>query len=346
LAGVATAHPDLKAKVEYLPQKTTADYVRKLDGYHGLLSLGMYRNEKNELQAIPFVVPGGRFNEMYGWDSYFIVLGLLQDNRLELAKAMVDNFIYEIDHYGKILNANRTYYLTRSQPPFLTSMIIAVYERFPKNAESKDWLRTALSAAIREYYGVWMNPSRLTKTGLSRYFDSGYGQPPEVEDGHFSSVSSRFVKQLGGDAKSLEEDYKQGKWKNPELDAYFVHDRCMRESGHDTSYRLEDRCADLVTVDLNSLIYKIETDVAETIEKEFNGQIKTADGKMQRSSDWLAAAKKRKELVNRYLWNEKRGMFFDYDVARGRIADYVSATTLYPLASGLASKEQAEALVK
>ena len=75
-----------------------------------------------------YVVPGGQFNEMYGWDSYFIILGLLRANRLELAKGMVENFFYEIEHYGSILNANRTYYLTRSQPPFLTSMILAVYD--------------------------------------------------------------------------------------------------------------------------------------------------------------------------------------------------------------------------
>ena len=77
----------------------------------------------------PYVVPGGRFNEMYGWDSYFIQLGLLRDNDVALAKDMADNFLYEIRNYGKILNANRTYYLTRSQPPFLTQMLLGVYQR-------------------------------------------------------------------------------------------------------------------------------------------------------------------------------------------------------------------------
>src|ERR1039457_3342846 len=72
----------------------------------------------------PYVVPGGRFNEMYGWDSYFIQVGLLRDGELALAKGMADNFLYEIREYGKILNANRTYYLTRSQPPFLTQMLL------------------------------------------------------------------------------------------------------------------------------------------------------------------------------------------------------------------------------
>src|SRR3982074_104078 len=75
-----------------------------------------------------YVVPGGRFNEMYGWDSYFIILGLLRDGRTGLARGMVENFLFEIENYGALLNANRTYYLTRSQPPFLSSMVLAVYE--------------------------------------------------------------------------------------------------------------------------------------------------------------------------------------------------------------------------
>src|SRR5258708_16043917 len=75
----------------------------------------------------PYVVPGGQFNEMSGWDSYFIIRGLLRDHRTELAKGMVENFFFEINHYGGGFNAKRTYYFTPSPPPFFTSMIMAVY---------------------------------------------------------------------------------------------------------------------------------------------------------------------------------------------------------------------------
>lgn len=340
-SSIAAARPELKMKVDLLPEKITASYVRGLDGYHGLLTLAMKSNE-----PLPFVVPGGRFNEMYGWDSYFITLGLLEDNRIDLAKSMVDNFVYEITHYGAILNANRTYYLTRSQPPFLTSMALAVYEHLPKDTASKEWLKTAMQAAIQEYYQVWMNPNRLTKIGLSRYFDSGKGPPPEVEPGHFNVVLADFAKKRGMDVKTFEDAYKSGKLKVPELDEYFVHDRCMRESGHDTSYRLEGRCADLTTVDLNSLLYKIEIDIASTLDKEFAGTIDLTYSKREKSSDWAKKAQQRKALINRYLWNAQRGMFFDYDFVHGKQIEYVSATTLYPLWAGLASKEQAEQLIK
>jgi alpha,alpha-trehalase len=209
---------------------------------------------------------------MYGWDSYFITLGLLQDNRVELAQSMVDHFVYQINHYGKILNANRTYYLTRSQPPFLTSMIREVYSRLPENSLKKRWLRSSLEAAIKEYETVWMGRVHLTKTGLSRYFDIGYGVPPEVEPGHFDAVFIPYAEKYNMSVEEFEREYKAGKIKVPELDQYFIHDRAMRESGHDTSYRLIGLCADLITVDLNSLLYKIETDIAAIIEEEFGGK--------------------------------------------------------------------------
>ena len=114
----------------------------------------------------PYVVPGGRFNEMYGWDSYFILLGLVEDKRTELARGMVENFFYEIENYGAILNANRTYFFTRSQPPFLSSMIREVYEHPAGKPLSKAWLAKAYGYAERDY-ALWTSPvHRAGDTGL------------------------------------------------------------------------------------------------------------------------------------------------------------------------------------
>src|SRR5215472_9797854 len=111
--------------------------------------------------ANKYVVPGGRFNEMYGWDSYFIVRGLVEDNRIELAQGMVENFFFEIEHYGAVLNANRTYYLTRSQPPFLTSMILDVYQaRKAPGPEDRAWLAKAYDYA-RKDYALWTQAPHL-----------------------------------------------------------------------------------------------------------------------------------------------------------------------------------------
>src|SRR2546425_12412427 len=110
LRAVLSAEDLRRIDLRTLPERP--DQIRE----HGLLYL-----------PYPYVVPGGRFNEMYGWDSYFIIRGLLRAGRVELARGMVDNFFFEIEHYGAMLNANRTYYLTRSHPPFLSSMFVDVY---------------------------------------------------------------------------------------------------------------------------------------------------------------------------------------------------------------------------
>src|SRR5215468_590067 len=126
-----------------------------------------------------YVVPGGRFNEMYGWDSYFIVRGLIEDKRIPLARGMVENFFFEIEHYGTVLNANRTYFLTRSQPPFLTSMIMAVYEaEKAQGKEDRDLLEKGYRFGAKDYE-MWVHDPHLAgDTGLSRYYDFGIGPAP------------------------------------------------------------------------------------------------------------------------------------------------------------------------
>jgi alpha,alpha-trehalase len=207
-------------------------------------------------------------------------------------------------------------------------------------------LRDVLGAAIVEYKTIWMNGDHLTRTGLSRYFDTGTGPCPEVEPGHYDQVYAKYAKKYGMDTNTFEEAYKSGRVKIPELDAYFVNDRAMRESGHDTSYRLVGKCADLVTVDLNSLLYKIETDIAAVIQDEFGGTYTATDGSTETSEVWGARADHRRQLMDKYLWNERKGMFFDYDFVRDHQTGYISATTFYPLWAGLATKHQAEQVVR
>lgn len=316
-------------KVLRLRETITPEYVKSLEGKHGLLPLALRKTDSG-IEGVPFVVPGGRFNEMYGWDSYFEALGLLADDRIDLAKAMVDNFVYEIRHYGKILNANRTYYLTRSQPPFLTSMTLAVYEHLPKTDASKQWLRGVLAAAIKEYQTVWMNENHLTETGLSRYYGSGLGIPPEVEQGHFDPILKPYAAKHDLSIAAFRQRYEQGRIDEPELDRFFRHDRAVRESGHDTTYRWRvdgrDRAADFVTVDLNALLYKYELDIAFMLDKIFADAVEG-----QSADEWYAKADKRKRLILKYLWNPDKHLFFDYCLPAQRQSGYISATTFYPL---------------
>ena len=228
---VAADRPEIRLDVQMLPEKITPELLRDLNLRPGLLTVAMEevtdpKSGEKTLRGVPFVVPGGRFNEFYGWDSYFESLGLLVNDRVDLAKGMVDNFCFCIKNYGKILNATRSYYLCRSQPPFLTDMTLRVYERIKDDEGSKEWLRLALLAAIKEYSSVWTAEPRYDAgTGLSRYLPEGLGVPPETEPGHFSTVLTPYAEKHGMTYDEFVEAYTWGKVKEPELDTYFEHDR-------------------------------------------------------------------------------------------------------------------------
>lgn len=320
-----------------LPEDISPTYVKSIDKKPGILSLKL-ENNNGEIKGVPFVVPGGRFNEMYGWDSYFESVGLMLDGKIHLAKAMADNFQYQIEHYGKILNANRSYYLTRTQPPFYSSLIREVYSI----TQDKEWLDSHLKTAIKEYETVWMvEGKRLTKNGLNRYLAEGIGIPPETEEGHFDAIIKPLADELNISIESYIEQYDSGKIKNSDLDLYFLHDRSVRESGHDTSYRLDGNCADLNLVELSAMLYKYETDFAEIIQQEFNDEFQQYD-----SNYCIQKSEVRKAAMNQYMWNEEKGMFFDFDVTNNQQTDFVAVTTLTPLWANMCSKEQAEKLIK
>jgi len=360
---VADTRPHLQLDVQRLPEDISPQYVKSINTLPGILALAMRKVPDSHgnmiLRGVPFVVPGGRFNEMYGWDSYFESLGLIVDGRVDLGKDMVDNFIYEIKHYGKILNANRSYYLTRSQPPFLTDMALKVYERLPADQEqaNKEWLATAIVAAIKEYHTVWMTAPRLDpKTGLSCFHPTGIGMPPETEASHFDHIVEPYANALGVDILTYQAMYNDGRVKEPRLDAYFTHDRGVRESGHDTTYRLEKKCADLATVDLQALLYKYEMDIGRTIRDVFNDRFEIPLTKEQQNAGtpatietsevWFERARTRTAALNKYCWNEEKGLYFDYDTRLEEQSVYESVTNFYALWAGCASEAQAAKLME
>jgi alpha,alpha-trehalase len=342
---VAREQPDLGLEVWRLPETITPEYVLGLNERPGILSLELVEDDAGLVRGLPFVVPGGRFNELYGWDSYFIVLGLLQDGFVERAKGMVTHFLYEIEHYGQILNANRSYFLTRSQPPFLTAMGWAVYEHL-EGQDRDAWFAEVIRTAIREYETVWTRPPKLTETGLSRYYASGIGMPPETEVEHFDGHLKPYAEAAGMDMAQYRKAIRWREVVVPELDEYFVHDRTLRESGHDNSYRLEGRAAHLCTVDLNSLLYRYETDIARALKELFGDAMETPHGTVQTSAAWEERAERRRERMSRLCWNEERGIFFDYDFVQGKQTGFESVTTLYPMWAGLATREQAATLLE
>jgi alpha,alpha-trehalase len=290
---------------------------------------------------LPYVVPGGRFNEMYGWDSYFIQVGLLRDGELTLAKGMADNFLYEIREYGKILNANRTYYLTRSQPPFLTQMLLGVF----KKTQDRKWLEAAIPA-VEKYYRFWTTEPHLTgETGLSRYFDTGEGPAPEVISAerdakgltHYDRVKEYYRTHQVTDYE-VGEYYDRGRDQLTML--FYKGDRSMRESGFDPSNRFGQFNVDIIHYDpvcLNSLLYMMETETA---------MILGVLGRESEADVWQKRGEERAERINRLMWDEKDGLYYDYDFLHKRVRRYPFLTTFFPLWAGIATKEQAAAVEK
>jgi len=284
----------------------------------------------------PYVVPGGRFNEMYGWDSYFIQVGLLRDGETGLARDMVDNFVYQVEHYGKVLNANRTYYLTRSQPPFLTRMILGVHRRQKDLA----WLRR-VAPAVESYYRYWAEgPHAVAATGLARYYDEGEGPAPEVVSSERDAEGRTHYDRVREYYRTREvTDYDLGRFYNRGADAltplFYKGDRSMRESGFDPSNRFGPFNAAVIDynpVCLNSLLYVMERDAAE---------IMRLLGRRGEARAWEARARRRASRINRLTWHEGDGLYYDYDFNAGRVRRYPFVTTFYPLWAGLASRRQA-----
>jgi len=321
-----------------------------------------------------YVVPGGRFNEMYGWDSYFIVRGLVRDGRIDLAKGMIENFFFEIEHYGTVLNANRSYYLSRSQPPFLTSMIVAVHEaEKAAGHDDKKWLERALAFAAKDWEMWTREPHLAGDTGLARYYDFGDTPAPESlkdETDHYRKVASYFLNHPEQDRGYLVRKTVSSKKlvTAPVGKHYLVQicdvstsaervgceeteeitlsrdfyraDRSMRESGFDVSFRFGPHGAathHYAAVCLNSLLYKYERDLAA---------ISAELGHAKEAGEWKKRAEQRGENIQKYLWDAQRGFFFDYNTERKERSTYEYITTFYPLWAGLATKEQAAAVMK
>jgi len=353
---VATVQQRCKVEVRRLPRKIThmGDVRVSEIPAEGLLYL-----------PNRYVVPGGRFNEMYGWDSYFIVLGLVADKRVELARGMIENFFFEIENYGSVLNANRTYYLTRSQPPFLTSMIREVYEHPANVSISKAWLAKAYGYAKRDY-NVWTTSPHLAgDTGLARYDDIGEGPVPEMADDStyypdvirwllaHPAIHTDYMVDAPDDptpdqivdlAKTSCDIAASRVCANAHVDGhrlsadFYRGDRAMRESGFDPSFRFgpfSGSTNHYAPVCLNSLLYKYERDMAH---------FATLLGLKDDATQWSNRAAARRAAINKYLWDPNRGMFYDYDFTTHKISNYNYISTFYPLWAGVATAQQATAL--
>lgn len=275
----------------------------------------------------PYVVPGGRFREVYYWDSYFTMLGLAESGHWDRVQDMIDNFAWELDTYGHIPNGNRSYYLSRSQPPFFSLMIdlLATHEG--------DKAYTRYLPQLQKEYDYWMADSDSVAAG---------------------SASKRVIKLTDGtllnrywdmrDAPRTEswlDDVKTAN-KAPERNKQEMYRelRAGAASGWDFSSRwftdaknlATIRTTQLAPVDLNSLLFHLE----KTLSKAYQ-----LDKQSDKAQQYAGQAEKRQAAINRYLWDEKQGWYADYDWQKKRVHNQLTAAALFPLYMQAATDKQA-----
>lgn len=280
----------------------------------------------------PYIVPGGRFREVYYWDSYFTMLGLQVSKRIDLIQNMVDNFAYLLNEIGFIPNGNRSYYLGRSQPPFFTLMVELLSE------EQGEGVLLKYLPQVEHEYRFWMDgENHLSTTNnqfrrvvllpdgsiLNRYWDDNDTPRPEAyaEDIHMAKKSG-----------------------NSEQDVY-RHIRAAAESGWDFSSRwFKDgehmetiQTTDIIPVDLNCLLLHTEEVLLKiyTIKKE-TALIHSFTERIQ----------KRKAAIQNYCWNEAKGFYFDYQYRENNQTGCYTLAAVYSLFFSVAGTAQAQKVAK
>ncbi|HCM9502495.1 alpha,alpha-trehalase [Enterobacter roggenkampii] len=275
----------------------------------------------------PYVVPGGRFREVYYWDSYFTMLGLAESDHWDKISDMVDNFAYEIDTFGHIPNGNRSYYLSRSQPPFFSLMV--------------ELLATHDSDALKKYrpqmekeYAYWMDGVDALQPGQANK------RVVKLDDG---AILNRYWDDRDTPRpESWLDDVNTAK-SNPNRSATEIYRdlRSAAASGWDFSSRWMDdpqklgtiRTTSIVPVDLNALMFKMEKLLARASQES---------GDAASASKYETLATARQKAIESHLWNDKEGWYADYDLKSKKVRNQLTAAALFPLYVKAAAQDRAE----
>ena len=257
---------------------------------------------------VPSVHGEKMFKELYYWDTYFTNMGLILDGEIEQAKNNTDDIIYMVNRFGKMLNGSNWCYLNRSQPPYLSMMVADIY----KATKDKEWLEGAVGTLEKEYQ-FWMT-QRITDCGLNCYSSSA---SDEEKIWMAELVRDRFNEPAMLDSLTRQQ-----------IVAVGGHYTAEAESGWDFNPRFEGRCEDFCPIDLNSNLYLYEMNFQYFYKEHI--------------AEWAERAEKRKQLISKLCFDEKSGLFYDYDNVNGRRSPVVSAAIFSPLYTGIASMQQAD----
>lgn len=268
-----------------------AAYWPKLERFHP-------KDDEHQLGLPkPYLVPAFEeghefdFNELYYWDSYFMIQGMLDEQHKELVMGILEDLVSLFERFKIIPNASRTYLMGRSQPPFLTSFIFDVYEAYDLD---KKWLKRMIKVAMAEYQTVWLGVkkpnARMVYQGLSRYYDINY-----------------------------------------------LNDLAEAESGWDMTPRFGRKALNFLPVDLNALLYKYEVDFARAAQI-FGNEAEVVE--------WQERAATRKQIMDKLMWNNLKGLYYDFNFVKEKRGIVSSLASYYPLWAGMVDDDQAARLVK
>ncbi len=286
-----------------------------------------------------YVVSGGRLGEVYYWDSYFTMLGLQVAGKDSLIENMVLNFAQLIQDLGHIPNGNRSYYLSRSQPPFFSLMVELLAE-----VKEDDQILLRFLPQLQKEYQYWMAVANTEQTAQQKEAiengDAAYNKAVFIEDGQ---ILNRYYDNSDMPRpEAYKEDVQTAKASGREVKGVYRDLRSGAESGWDYSSRwLRDgesletiHTTEILPVDLNALLYHLE----EVLERAYSLSTK----EKQYSESFKALKEKRKALFDTYFWDESKGFYFDYDFVSQKQKETYSLAAVYPLFFGIASAEQAQ----
>ncbi|MBF0440978.1 MAG: alpha,alpha-trehalase TreF [Oligoflexales bacterium] len=282
----------------------------------------------------PYVVPGGRFNEMYYWDSYFTMLGLMASGKEELVHSMLLDYKFLIEQYGHIPNATRSYLLSRSQPPVLSLMVSLLADKRGSSVFHE------FAEVLEKEHAFWTEGT--FKFAKSSDF-SGRGHLVHMPD---DSVLNRYWDELTEPRpESFREDVELAAKSTADKKTLYRDVRAACESGWDFSSRWFEKGSDLATihttdiipVDLNALLYNHEMTLAKV------ARMKNDEAK---AVHFEKLANQRADAINKYMWDEKSGFYRDFDMRSGRQTSSMTLAGVFPLYAGIASPKQADAVAK
>ena len=261
------------------------------------------------------------FLTQFYWDSYFNNEGLLLEEKNHyIARYHVENLLFEADTLGFVPNMNSVWGMSRSQPPYLSMMVRNYYEQSGMN--DKKWLKDAYDAVKKEY-AFWMD---LNDDPIENHLVDGI--PSLIRYYHHGDTLDLLAIY---DHMVVRLDYPADAPLSEKLEKA-VPFIVEAGTGMDFTPRFERRCSDFFAVDLNSNMYMYEKNFAWMVQ-----ELGLSD-----EPDWEALAALRKEMINKYLWSDERGLFLDYDFVNNRHSKVAAATTFSPLFAGIASLDQAK----